>query len=288
MLCSLVICFSIVSPAKTCFAQEAGTIFIRADGSIDPLTASISTIDSITYTFTSDIFDNSIVIERDNIVVDGVGFTLQGESASGSNGIDLTGRTNVTIENTVIPCARGISLADSSGNSISGNNIAPNYGNGIYLSNSSGNSISGNNITANYGSGILLEYYSSNNTISENNIANNTFIGIKIMPNSNDNKIYHNNFMNNTSHVSASGINVWDDGSKGNYWSDYSLKYPNAIEIDDSGVWNIPYTISPSDADHYPLISQYVIPEFPTFLVIPLFMAASLLAIVMYKRRHLT
>ena len=229
------------------------------------------------------------MIERDNIVVDGVGFTLQGESAAGSNGIDLTRRTNVTIENIVISCARGISLADSSGNSISGNSIAPNYGNAIYLSNSSGNSISGNNITANYGSGIFLEYYSSNNTISENNIANNTFIGIKIMPNSNDNKICHNNFMNNTINASASGIsNVWDDGSKGNYWSDYSLKYPNAIEIDDSGVWNIPYTISPSDADHYPLISQYVIPEFPTFLVLPLFMIATLLAIAIYKRRILT
>jgi parallel beta-helix repeat protein len=285
LLCSLFLCFSIIPLTQTCFAQEAGIIYIRADGSIDPLTAPISTVDNITYTFSSYIFNNSIVIERDNIIVDGTGFALQEESASGFSGIDLTGRTNVTIENTVISCARGISLADSSGNSISGNNIAPKYGNSIYLSNSSGNSISGNNVTADSGSGILLEYLSNNNTISENNIVNNPFIGIKIKPDSIGNKIYHNNFINNAIHVSTSiGINVWDDGSKGNYWSDYSLKYPNATEIDDSGVWNTPYTISPSEADNYPLKNQYVIPEFPTFMFLPIFMIATLFIIVILKK----
>jgi parallel beta-helix repeat protein len=266
-----------------------GTIYTRSDGSIDPRTAPISTVDNITYTFTSDISDNSILIERDNIILNGAGFTLQGESTSGYSGIDLTGRTNVTIENIVISCARGISLADSSSNTISGNNIAPNYGNGIYLSNSSSNFVSGNNITANYGSCILLEYCSNNNTISENNIMNNAFIGIKITPNSFYNEIYHNNFMNNTSHASASGLgfNVWDDGSKGNYWSDSSLKYPNANETDDSGVWNTPYTVD-GGVDRYPLVNAYAIPEFPTVVFLPLLMIVTLLAIIVYKRRNLT
>ncbi|MCK4478072.1 hypothetical protein KAU88_06060, partial [Candidatus Bathyarchaeota archaeon] len=53
------------------------TIYIRADGSVDPDTAPISSSDNITYTFTDDIYDE-IVVERDDIVVDGAGYTVQG------------------------------------------------------------------------------------------------------------------------------------------------------------------------------------------------------------------
>ncbi len=65
------LCFSVIPLAQTSFAQEQGFIYIRADGSIDPPTAPISTVDNITYTFTGDMFSDSIVIERDNIIVEG-------------------------------------------------------------------------------------------------------------------------------------------------------------------------------------------------------------------------
>jgi len=55
----------------------SGTVYIRADGSIDPPTAPISSMDNVTYTFTDDIED-SIVVERSNIVIDGAGHALQG------------------------------------------------------------------------------------------------------------------------------------------------------------------------------------------------------------------
>ena len=45
------------------------TIYIEADGSINPPTANITTADDVTYTFTGDVND-TIVVERDNIVVD--------------------------------------------------------------------------------------------------------------------------------------------------------------------------------------------------------------------------
>jgi len=57
--------------------KASGTIYIRADGSIDPPTPNIITADNVTYTFTDDNYD-SIVVERNNIVVDGAGYTLQG------------------------------------------------------------------------------------------------------------------------------------------------------------------------------------------------------------------
>lgn len=83
----------IIQPARA----DVGTIYIRADGSIDPPTAPISTFDNITYTLTGGIVNDSIVVERDNIVVDGAGYTIQGPGYL--RGLDLSGRINVTARN---------------------------------------------------------------------------------------------------------------------------------------------------------------------------------------------
>ncbi len=215
--------FSLLSYIQPVRAQ--GTIYIRADGSIDPPDAPISTDDSITYTFTGDIYD-SIVIEMDNIVVDGQGYTLQGPAsypwAYESKGTDVTGRSNVTIQNTNIQnCWYGIYLNSSSNNSISGNNIAPNaYG--VYLEYSSNyNSISGNNITANY-NGIELGNSSDYNRISGNNITNN-WMGIAFYFSSDINRISGNNitnnsrgiFLNSCSNNSVSGNNITANNEAG-------------------------------------------------------------------------
>jgi len=60
--------------------KASGTIYIRGDGSIDPPTAPISTVDNVTYTFTGNIND-FLVIERSNIIVDGAGYTLYGNGS---------------------------------------------------------------------------------------------------------------------------------------------------------------------------------------------------------------
>ena len=54
-----------------------GTIYIRGDGSVYPSTAPILNAGNISYTFTSNIND-LIIVERDNIVINGAGYTLQG------------------------------------------------------------------------------------------------------------------------------------------------------------------------------------------------------------------
>jgi len=237
-------------------AKASGMIYIRADGSVDPPTAPIER-DGDLYTLTDDIFSDTdgIVIERSNMTLDGAGYTLEGPETGESKGIKLSGRSNVTIKNIQIKkFGSGIHLYSSSNNSISGNNIA-NNGSGIWLSSSSNNSISGNNI-ANNDYGIVLSS-SSNNSISGNNIANNGS-GIWLYSSSN-NRFYHNNFIDNTqqvyNHVSGYA-NVWDDGypSGGNYWSDYAERYPDATEIDDSGIWDTPYYIDDYNQDNYPLM----------------------------------
>jgi parallel beta-helix repeat protein len=170
--------------------KASGTIYIRADGSVDPTTANITNVDNVTYTFADNIYDE-IVVERDNIIVDGTSYTLQG--TENGVGIDLTGRSNATIKNMEIKAfRRGIYVYDSSNNTISGNNIT-NNSYGIWLSGSN-NTISGNNITNNNYYGIRL-YDSSNNTISGNNITNNKEGGIELHGSSN-NTISGNNITN--------------------------------------------------------------------------------------------
>jgi hypothetical protein len=98
------------------------TIYILADGSVEPSTAPISSVDNVTYIFTSYIVDSSIVVQRDNIVIDGAGYTLQGQQEIG---IELSYRSNVTISNVGIwGLLYGIYLWNSFGNTITGNTLA--------------------------------------------------------------------------------------------------------------------------------------------------------------------
>ena len=122
--------------------KAEGTIYIRGDGSVDPPTAPISTVDNITYTFNGNIND-SIVVERDGVVVDGAGYTVEG--TGGGYGIDLSFRCNVTIRNTQVKAFQyGIQLANSSDCNISGNNITNNSLKGVSLYNSANNTFRNN------------------------------------------------------------------------------------------------------------------------------------------------
>jgi parallel beta-helix repeat protein len=183
---------------------DGGTIYIRADGSIDPPTAPIYTAENITYSLTGNITVDAdgIVIERDNIVLNGAGYTVMGGGSG--NGIDLINRNNVTIKNTNIEnFDYGAYLGNASNKTISGNNVG-NNGGGIGLD-SSNNAVSRNNITANYGHAVRLDY-SLNNRVSGNNITANNGDGIYL---------YHS--VNN----SISGNNVGNNG--GGIGLDYSL-----------------------------------------------------------------
>jgi parallel beta-helix repeat protein len=338
-------------------AKATGTIYIRADGSIDPPDAPISSFDNVTYTLTGNIATDAdgIVVERDNIVVDGAGYTVQGAGAAAplgsGKGIYLSYRSNVIIKNTNIKrFVIGIALQGSNNNSISRNNITENYLIGIHsLSLSSNNIVSGNNITNN-GYGISLSssnnivskntitnnglygitlggddpsinntisentmtnnnyniYFvgGSDNTISRNNIANNTY-GIFFAPSDNNtisentitsneygirlnfasnNKFYHNSFIDNTIQVVPHLVSIWDDGypSGGNYWSDY-----NGTDANYDGIGDTPYTIDADNTDNYPLMTPYAIPEFPSFLVLPILMVATLFVVLALRREYL-
>lgn len=132
--------------------KASGTIHIRADGSIYPETAPIQRNGDL-YTLTGNIITDAdgIVIERNNMTLDGAGYMLQGRLGSGGRGISLAGRKNVTIWNMEIKLFYfGIQISDySSDNNIVGNNITENNQYGIRLAESSSNSIYHNNFISN-------------------------------------------------------------------------------------------------------------------------------------------
>ncbi len=94
----------------------AGAVFINADGSIQPATAPISTMDNMTFTFIGNI-NNSLVVGKDDILLDGAGYRLQG--TGGGKGLDLSYRQNVTVkELEVRDFLYGVCLNGSSANRI--------------------------------------------------------------------------------------------------------------------------------------------------------------------------
>lgn len=126
--------------------------------------------------------NGSIIIERDNIVLNGAGFTLQGSGnfIENQTAISLTKRTNDTIENLNITGFNiGIALFNSSKCTINDNKIYNNNNNGIFLNNSYNNWIKQNDIETT-GLRTVALYYSSSNIVSENTIINNFGTGIYV------------------------------------------------------------------------------------------------------------
>jgi len=236
---------------KVQLAVAAEPVYIRADGSIDPPTAPILTSDNITYMFTDNV-NNLIIVERDNIIVDGAGHTLQGP---GDVGLDLAFRNNVTVRNlSVIGFSIGIGLNSSDNNRIV-NCIVINNKYGIRAVNSANCDFQWNNITNNHPVGVFLNSRPSatrNFTLLGNDVLNND-VGIWLW-NSSGNVIYHNNFFNNAIQVSLhnSQSNSWDNQFEGNYWSDYSGNDANKDAIGDK-----PYTIDENNQDSHPLMAKF-------------------------------
>ena len=108
-------------------------IYIRANGDVEPAKASIERSGDV-YKLTGNIAMHTIVIQRDNIVLDGSGYLLEGNKSwmglapgwgdAGNNGIIIIGRNHVNITNLNIKgFTSGVRVSGSSHTSIVGNSF---------------------------------------------------------------------------------------------------------------------------------------------------------------------
>jgi parallel beta-helix repeat protein len=249
---------------------QSETVYINADGSITPAGAPIVTYDNVTYTLTGNIsypaYDG-IVVERNNTVIDGNGYTVQGNNnvpvyyRSGT-GLRLTNIDNVTIKNANIENFQyGIYLSDSNNNVIDGNVATANSYGGIILDSSSNNIVIGNTVTANslvgieldYSSnslitgnnatannycGIDIEYYSNNNTVSGNNASANHYSGFNLFSSASNNTVNDNNATANN----WFGIYLYDSLNNSIYHNDFmNNKLSQAASINSTNTWDDGY-----------------------------------------------
>ncbi|MGD6811070.1 MAG: NosD domain-containing protein [Candidatus Bathyarchaeia archaeon] len=143
---------------------------IKSDGSVDPSTAPIRRNGDI-YTLTDNITGYTITIKRDNITLDGGGYTLQGTGIKAKNygmellnaGVYLQNRQGVTVRNMRISgfnvgIYMGTLFGDSSNNHFENNLLTENYY-GISVGGSScvfRNNVMENN-TRNFNGGVKVD-----------------------------------------------------------------------------------------------------------------------------------
>jgi len=228
--------------------------YIRSNGNIDPPTLPIQRSDNV-YVLTDDILNYTIEIQRDNIVIDGNGFTLTaiGDTSSlvglvsGYASIQITNKSNIIIKNiTFDKCWTGVSVKNASSIVII-QNIMENGGDGIYMHLCTNCSVIDNRLTDNSGPGLMIINSTfltiAYNTISRNhahggwlavsysnicrnNITDNYFTlgnGLYLYGPNSYNHIFENNFINNEYglfYQGARDISVYNSVYN-NYWNNY-------------------------------------------------------------------
>ena len=216
-----------------------------------PTDTSVGTWDSGTRTYTlNQNVSEGLVIEEDNLTLDGAGFTVNGPGSG--FGILLVGRTGVTITNvTVENFMTGIYLDPVSNNNVlTGNITESNNPYGIWLEWSPDNTVTGN-ATSNNHEGIRVDR-AHGNTLTGNTMSGND--NGMVLFNANNNQIYNNNFISNPTNqalVTGGTGNVFNlaDPTGGNYWDNWTTPDGNGDGFVDSpyvftgGQDDLPWTV---------------------------------------------
>jgi parallel beta-helix repeat protein len=149
----------------------SGTVYIRIDGSVDPSDAPIQKEGDL-YILSGNIIGGTaggIVLQRNNTMIDGAGYALQGANYNGI-GIHLSGIMNATVRNvTVTGFLTGMLVEHCANNTIRESNVTANAYEGIKLATSTNHTLFENTVTGN-DLGISLIDFSNDNSLVSNDV----------------------------------------------------------------------------------------------------------------------
>ena len=271
-------------------------VYIGPEGNVDPPTAPIKR-DGNTYTLTDNIY-SPIVIDKDSIILDGAGYTLEGPYNGTRTDLPMDELDQVPSNETRIPWTVGIDMAKGIRRDITIKNLnIKNFSIGIWLW-ASNNIITGNAITENI-LGILLS--APDNIVTGNYIANNEdgiFFGANEPGNVPTNvSLSGNSFLKNFRQLSGcvceeynetEDLHMWDNGNEGNFWSDY-----NGIDADKNGIGDTPYVIDVLNKDRYPLMENIAVlptgaPQAPLEIIIVAVVLSVIVVVAFLGRKRKT
>jgi hypothetical protein len=242
-------------------AKKLLNLTITPDGSIEPSTDLLER-NGTTYTFKGDIF-GTIMVQKDGITIDGIGYSIQGRKVVDERGIYLVGpdRSRPSCKHVVVKNLKIL-----------------NFYEGIFVVGGSNNTIVGNYLED---AGIHLI---GNVNITGDLIKHNTFKDCGIFVDYNPygiDVITENDFFNGWIGVGLSDVPIVER----NYWSDY-----NGTDTDGDGIGDTPhiskYKLNEDVLDNSPLMAPLdrAIPEFPLWLIMPLFLIVAVVAVIFKKR----
>ena len=244
--------------SKICYAYNPdwGSLYFKASNATIESTIFYNMSGTLQFiNINTVVLKNSEFYESKGIyATDVYNITISEITIAGDSAISISQGTYINIiGNTILKATHGIDIFNSYNNiKISGNIIQNCTVYGIYLENSSHVVIEDNVIVRchaadNSSKGIYFSFASYINIV-HNRIENNDW-GIFIPPDASDVVVFYNAIINNTHQAYDYGSQSWDNGSIGNYWSDYNGTDSNNDDIGDS-----PYYIDNDSVDRYPLM----------------------------------
>jgi hypothetical protein len=205
------------------------------------------------YTLTADVENYAVTIECSNIVFDGAGHNIHLPDGVGNAGLRLLAN-DVNVTNLEVTGGTILSIL-LKGSTCLFTNINTEK---TFQINSQGfNTVTESNLADLYlfaGSSLISKCNISSLFVTDmsglNVFTQNTFL----CDNSADDRL-----------IRVHSANFWDNGSLGNYWSDYLTKYPNASEIGSTGIGDTPYVIDADNVDRYPIMYPWGAPAVSVF-----------------------